>query len=270
MALFSGYVWSDSSDPLTNHSQSIGFYSAGCLSEGIALPLRGRGFTVMRASRNRYYGHPHLITFVHRLGDYVASQGQQLLIGDLSQPYGGPMTYGHRSHQIGLDVDIWFHLETAQRNLSQVETEQLTMSSAVHAAAGDLNYTRWSPHYHDVLKRAAQDSNVERIFVNPIIKGVLCRLEKGNRVWLRKIRPWWGHDAHFHVRLRCPQDSPQCRPQKPPPPGDGCQPDLTRWINQIQQAALNPNPSAIRSRPAPKTTELPADCEAILAVDKHS
>ena len=31
-----------------------------------------------------------------------------LLIGDMSQPRGGPMLNGHSSHQIGLDVDIWF------------------------------------------------------------------------------------------------------------------------------------------------------------------
>ncbi len=253
--------------PLSSSSQAIGFYSAGCLGKGIALPLRGQGFTVMRSSRNRYYGHPTLIAFVKSLGNYAASQGQQLLIGDLSQPHGGPMAYGHRSHQIGLDVDIWFYQKAAQRSLAQAETEQLTMLSVIDVATGDLNRNRWSPYYRDILKRTAQAPNVERIFVNPIIKNALCHHEQGNRTWLQKLRPWWGHDAHFHVRLRCPQDSHQCVSQKPPPPGDGCQPDLKLWIKQIQQAVLNPSPTPPKS--ASKPTTLPTACTAILA-DKHS
>jgi penicillin-insensitive murein endopeptidase len=279
ICLSSSYAWGEVAGPSSSRSQAIGFYSAGCLSKGTALPLKGQGFTVMRVSRNRYYGHPNLIAFVQRLANYAASQDQQLLIGDLSQPYGGPMTYGHRSHQIGLDVDIWFQQVAAQRVLSQEETDNLPMLSVIHAAVGDLNDSRWSPFYRNVLKQAAQDPKVERIFVNPIIKGVLCRDEKEDRRWLRKIRPWWGHDAHFHVRLRCPTDSHQCVPQKPPPPGDSCQPDLIRWIKQIQQAALNPSltPSKPTSKSTPtpsnlasKLIKLPATCKALLAEDKHS
>lgn len=266
------YAWSEALETLSNRPQAIGFYSAGCLGKGTALPLRGQGFTVMRASRNRYYGHPDLIAFIERLGNYAANQGQQLLIGDLSQSYGGPMTYGHRSHQIGLDVDIWFYRQAAQYVLSETETEQLAMVSVIDNAAGDVKHNRWfSSYYRDILKRAAQEPNVERIFVNPIIKNALCRREKSDRRWLRKIRPWWGHDAHFHVRLRCPKDSHQCVSQKPPPPGDGCQPDLQRWIKEIQQAALNPSPlSPAPPKSASKLLKLPANCNKVISADEYS
>ena len=30
-----------------------------------------------------------------------------ILVGDMSQPRGGPMLTGHASHQVGLDADIW-------------------------------------------------------------------------------------------------------------------------------------------------------------------
>ncbi|HCB13842.1 MAG TPA: penicillin-insensitive murein endopeptidase, partial [Gammaproteobacteria bacterium] len=81
-----------------------------------------------------------------------------------------------------------------------------------------LNHARWSPYYRDALKLAAQSPRVERIFVNAIIKQALCDSET-DRAWLNKVRPWWGHDAHFHVRLACPPDSGQCKPQQPIPPG---------------------------------------------------
>jgi len=44
---------------------------------------------------------------------------------DLGQPRGGPTLSGHRSHQSGLDVDIWFLLskQAASRTLAYNERE---------------------------------------------------------------------------------------------------------------------------------------------------
>ncbi len=67
--------------------------------------------------------------------------------------------------------------------------------------------SRWSSDIASLIKLAAQDNDVTRIFVNPAIKQQLC-LDAGNdRDWLRKVRPWFQHRAHMHVRLRCPADS---------------------------------------------------------------
>jgi penicillin-insensitive murein endopeptidase len=255
-------TWSRLTTPLAGPPQAIGSYSAGCLAGGLALPLVGQGYQIMRPSRNRYYGHPALLQLIERLGRQAATRGQRLLIGDLSQPRGGPMSSGHSSHQVGLDVDIWFEQVASLRTLSRQETENLPMRSVVVAAEGALDAARWSPRYRESLRMAANAPEVERIFVNPVIKRVLCLSETGDRDWLRKLRPWWGHDAHFHIRLRCPADSLLCETQKPLPPGDGCDEKLDEWIWEIQQAVLSPKPR--RETPERKATVLPVACEAVL------
>jgi penicillin-insensitive murein endopeptidase len=200
-------------------------------------------------------------SLVERLGRQAAAQGGRLLIGDLAQPRGGPMPNGHRSHQSGLDVDIWFLQQPRDQILSRSDTEQIEMPSMIRATEGALNDSRWSSRYRDALKRAAQAPEVERIFVNAIIKQALCDSET-DRSWLDKVRPWWGHDAHFHVRLNCPLDSGQCKPQKPFSPGDGCDADLANWVRDIRQAALSPKPY---KKPEPPSAEnLPAACSAVL------
>ena len=256
-----GNDWSQVAYPLAGSPQVIGSYAAGCIAGALPLPLVGNGYQVMRPSRNRYYGHPRLIRFVERLGQQAAGWGGRLLIGDLGQPRGGPMPNGHRSHQSGLDVDVWFLQQPAGQTLARAETEQIEMLSMIRATEGTLLPSRWSPGYREALRQAALAPEVERIFVNAIIKQALCDSETDRR-WLEKVRPWWGHDAHFHVRLACPPDSGQCKPQKPLPPGDGCDADLRNWVRDIVQAARSPKP--YRKPEPPSADRLPATCNAVL------
>lgn len=253
--------WGKVTYPLAGPPQVIGTYNAGCIAGAVALPLMGNGYQVMRVSRNRYYGHPALVTFLERLGQQVAAHGSRLLVGDMAQPRGGPMSSGHRSHQSGLDVDIWFLQQPLSQVLSRSDIEQLGAPTMIRAAQGTIDRSRWLPRYRDILKLAAQSPEVERIFVNAIIKQTLCDSET-DRSWLYKVRPWWGHDAHFHVRLACPPDSGQCQPQKPPSLDDGCDADLAHWVEEIRQAALSPKPY---KKPEPPSGEnLPTACNAVL------
>ena len=90
------------------HPRTIGFYSKGCLAGAKALPINGKTWQVMRLSRNRNWGHPELVQFLERLANQAPKTGWRgLLVGDMSQPRGGPMRTGHASHQVGLDADIW-------------------------------------------------------------------------------------------------------------------------------------------------------------------
>ena len=215
----------------------FGSYSKGCLAGAVELPESGPTWQAMRLSRNRNWGYPETVSYIRDLSAKAARQPgwSGLYIGDISQPRGGPMLSGHRSHQMGLDIDIWM-LPPDRLNLSVSERENLSSISMRRAKGAYVNDS-WTPQHHEILKAAASDSRVARIFVFPGAKVQMCNDEKGDRKWLRKIRPWWGHHYHFHVRMNCPKGAPGCRNQDPPPAGDGCK-DAEKWVQDI----LNPPP----------------------------
>lgn len=243
----------------------IGGYAAGCLAGAASVPEVGEGYQLMRPSRNRHFGHPRLVHFVERMGAEASQRGWgRVLVGDMAQPRGGPMEYGHRSHQSGLDVDFWFRLlPPGSPSLSRDQADEASMVSVVDEPSGSVDPQRWSPRYGELLRLAAERPEVERIFVHPIVKRTLCRNARGEREWLGKVRPYWGHDAHFHVRLACPGGSPRCVAQDPVPAGDGCDEDLERWVEEIRTAALNPTPQ--RPSPPRAAAAMPAACDAVLA-----
>ncbi len=217
-------AWSQVPGPATGTPTSIGFYSAGCIRGAKQLASEGTGYQSMRISRNRQYGHPTLIDFITELAKRADALGSALLISDLGQARGGPMPYGHNSHQVGLDADIWFwtHPEQRSRSLSLEERDNLPMISMLNAN-GIVDPKRLGQEQILKLKLASLSPEVERIFVNPAIKTYLCSvLDDSELSWLNKLRPWPGHHEHFHVRLRCPEGSSACIPQEAPPPGDGC------------------------------------------------
>src|SRR5262249_42407968 len=112
--------------PAAMKAQTIGFYSKGCLAGAQALPINGKTWQVMRLSRNRNWGHPKLVDFLERLSEKGAKVGWSgLLVGDMSQPRGGPMLTGHASHQVGLDADIWL-TPMPNRELTRIEREEMS------------------------------------------------------------------------------------------------------------------------------------------------
>jgi penicillin-insensitive murein endopeptidase len=103
---------------------------------------------------------------------------------------------------------------------------------------------------------AAQMPGLDRLLVNHAIKRELCRRHRGE-AWLRRVRPWRGHDSHMHIRLRCPPGQAECRDIAPPPPGDGCDASLDWW--------LTPDARRPRPRPPGPPPQLPAACAGVLA-----
>lgn len=256
--------WSRVTGPLPGAAEVIGKTSHGCLTGAVALPAQGKGYQVLRRARNRYWGHPELIAFITDLGHrFAASDGRQMLVGDLAQPRGGPMSYGHASHETGLDVDIWFRLP--DRPLAAAALAKPTPVNLVASDWKNINTNAFEPAHATMVRLAAQDPRVDRIFVNPVIKRELCRTATGDRAWLGKLRPWWGHNEHFHVRLTCPAGSPDCVPQNPVPPGDGCGDSLAWWFSAEAEAAAReryaPKPQGKPTPPPP----LPARCAGVLA-----
>ncbi|MCI0599028.1 MAG: penicillin-insensitive murein endopeptidase [Beijerinckiaceae bacterium] len=248
--------------PAALAARTIGFYSRGCLAGGQALAVNGPAWQVMRLSRNRNWGHPALITFLERFALKVprVSNWRGVLVGDLSQPRGGPMLTGHASHQIGLDADIWL-TPMPGRELSRLEREEMSAVNMVRADRLDIDPLKWTPDHLAVIRVAAADPAVQRIFVNAAIKKALCRESKGDSAWLNRVRPYYGHDYHFHVRLACPAGERACRDQDPVPPGDGCDASLAWWFSD---AVIHPRPGPVKPRPPLTMAQLPPECGRVL------
>jgi penicillin-insensitive murein endopeptidase len=253
--------WSLIEKPTPGPAQAVGGTANGCLAGGVELPADGPGYEVIRLSRRRYFGHVDTVDFVQTLGKHAQAAGLPLFyVGDMAQPRGGPLPFGHASHQTGLDVDIWFTADT-KADLPVAAREEPPLPSMI--TAGDpprIDPARFGKRQVTLLRLAAADSRVDRIFVNPVIKLAMCRgfggATAGGSAWLGRLRPWWGHDDHFHVRLRCPDSSPDCEPQKPVPDGDGCDASLEGWTRHLAPPKSPPGPRA------PKI--MPAACVALL------
>ena len=286
--------WSKAKKPSSHLSQSLGSYADGCLQGGQILAPQGPGYVSIRRFRNRFYAHPSTLEVISTLGKWVKALGMRSLeIGDLSQPRGGLMTYGHRSHQNGLDVDIWFGYSQEQssqvksavqrektlfkktyskkhavKKPNKAQRKKLKQMKKKHEAhLFDLQHPsvlmtkrekidpkKWSNRHLNLLYLATQDARVERIFVHWQIKAKLCALYKAKKLsstlkasqkllkkekyplledpeqWLRKIRPWYGHHQHFHIRLRCPPKDSKCLSQKTIALNSGCDQDLA-WFS---------------------------------------
>jgi len=282
------------SDPLANklfgaHQLSsqqkpkvFGYYAKGCLAGAQQLPETGPSWQAMRLSRNRNWGHPELIKFVERLSQTAQDLGWAgLYIGDISQPRGGPMTSGHSSHQTGLDVDIWM-LPPKRLDLTRQDREKI--SSIPVRSVDQRSVTKnWTLTHMEIMKAAAKDKAVDRIFVAAAVKIDMCNRAGKDRKWLKKIRPLYGHHTHFHVRLKCPKGSPKCTRQTPVSKiskGDGCDKSLTWWVTDYlvppkvdpkkkktkikkkkQEAKMKPKPRRAREM---IMADLPRQCVGVL------
>ncbi len=254
-------------------ARAIGFYAKGCLAGGKALPVDGPAWQAMRLSRNRNWGHPDMVELVKRLANEAKQHDNWpgLLVGDLAQPRGGPMTSGHASHQVGLDADIWL-TPMPDRKLSEREREDMSATSMLKSWDA-VDPTIWSERHAKLIKRAASYAEVERIFVHPAIKKALCEgtPKDGDRAWLSKVRPMYGHNYHFHIRIHCPKGSTNCEAQPHVGNDDGCGKDLTNWLALVKPKPKAPTPPpgppapAAPGKPPITLDELPADCRNVLA-----
>ncbi len=252
--------------PAAMPTRVVGFYAKGCIAGAVALPINGESWQVMRLSRNRNWGHPDLVALVARLATKARKEAgwPGILVGDMSQPRGGPMLTGHASHQAGLDADIWL-TPMPKRRFSREEREETSAVMMVRSDRLDIDPHTWTPTHLGVIRAAAREPSVQRIFVNAAIKKALCREAKGDRSWLHKVRPMYGHDYHFHIRIKCPPGNGECEGQSEPPASEGCSAgDLAYWF---KDSIIHPKPPPKPPKPRPPMTlaQLPAACKAVLA-----
>ncbi|EWY36226.1 hypothetical protein N825_29320 [Skermanella stibiiresistens SB22] len=256
--------WGKVSAPAPGSPRIFGSYTNGCIGGARSLPTEGPGHQVVRLSRTRYFGHPETIEYLLNLGQRVAATDLgTLLVGDVSQPRGGPMPSGHASHEVGLDADIWLRLDLPP--LPRSQREDLDLPSVIDPITKHVDPRLFTDTQAMLLRLAADDPRVTRIFVAPGIKQALCERTWPDRSWLRLIRPWFGHEAHFHVRMTCPPDQPQCADQAPPPPGDGCGAELASWFEKPPPVPTPAPPPKVKPEPPP----MPVACAGILVMPPH-
>ena len=177
------------------------------------------------------------------------------------------MKTGHRSHQSGLDADIWFRA-APDYQLSRDERQKWSAYSVVAKGWPPQVNEKFDDRVARLIQLAAWDHRTARVFVAAVIKKELCEMAPpGNRAWLRKVRPWYGHKDHLHVRLKCPVGTISCIDQKPPPPGDGCGKAMAFWFKPAPKPVKPVKPKKpVKKKPRKEVmlSHLPDACTTIL------
>jgi penicillin-insensitive murein DD-endopeptidase len=250
--------WAAIKTPSTGESKIYGSYQMGCLAGAKALALKGDGYFVVRKTRERYYGHPVMINYITELGKKLKQKKYPIMIiEDISYPRGGPFLHGHNSHQIGLDVDI--SLKSVRTLPTTEESENWVSPSYVEGRKNLLS--NWTDEQINLTVLAADSPEVNRIFVAPAIKKYFCTTNPA-APWLYKLRSWWGHDDHLHVRLNCPADSAGCVPQAAlDSSNNGCGVELDWWYSAEADAdweKIQKSYGGYKEFP-----KLPSECESV-------
>ena len=199
-------LWGAVSAPAPGPVRIIGGAGLGCIAGAVQLPDHGPGWQAVNTSRNRHWGHPAMIAWLEAFAARARAAGfPDLWMGDISQPRGGPMSYGHASHQAGIDADIWLDL-SPKPLVPPARREGVRVASLVLPGGSGVDPHRFTERHAALIRLAAEQPGLDRLLVNAAIKRELCRRHAGEP-WLRRVRPWWGHDSHMHIRLPCPAAS---------------------------------------------------------------
>ncbi|MGZ3709433.1 MAG: penicillin-insensitive murein endopeptidase, partial [Bdellovibrionota bacterium] len=209
--------------------QVIGFYSHGRLEVANSLPSEGKGFIHLFPARNHFFGSQGMIDLLERTAGAFAADfdGERLQIADISAERGGPVGQ-HVSHQNGLDADI-VYFRNNQHEQTPTEADDFI---ELFVLSGMISPNFDHERNYQFIRRLVTSGRVNRIFMDPVIKGTLCKYSEGRddeedgyatrTETLRRMRPYPNHANHMHVRLTCPAASPRCIAQDEVPPGDGC------------------------------------------------
>ncbi len=247
--------------PYPGPARIIGSDSAGCIAGAVRLPDNAPGMQTIRVSRSTFWGHPEVIADLLDLARRAQAAGlPDLYMNDISLPRGGPLVGIHASHQLGVDADVWLDVAGPHPALPVAARDGIAPHTLVRPDGRGVDMNVWRPEHITLLKLAATEHGIDRVLVNPAIKRQLCQEVTGDRSWLRRIRPWYGHATHMHLHFRCPAGQTECVDQAPPPVGDGCDASLQWWFDQLDKPS---KPTAPPSKPKPVI--LPAACQAIMA-----
>jgi penicillin-insensitive murein endopeptidase len=216
----------DDRDP--GQTQAVGYYSdGGMLINAEDVLNRSNSIHKIFMNRDRPYGTRELIDLVIDMADEVQARYdnvEKLQVGDLANRHGGPALPNHQSHQNGLDVDIVY-----LSNDHKLQGKNNAYWTQYFVSKGKVTSNFNTSRNWELFKYIVDQADVGRIFVDPAIKSRMCSYAKSigefsdNIEVLRRLRPLnQHHETHFHLRLKCPDDDPDCIDQAEPPSGSGC------------------------------------------------
>lgn len=238
-------------------SEPVGNYNNGCIFNSHSLQISTEHYQVAHPKKMRYFGDESMIRFIERYSRTVHKNGiGSVLVGDVSTKYGGRLNTGHASHQNGLDVDIEFYLD----RINSRDLDKPHANILVNKGKQTTN-SLFNRKYYDLIMLAAKDPLVERIFVSPAIKVKMCDMTRDESMhkYLHKIRPWFGHTEHFHVRLKCPSHAYDCERQDPIP-------EMFTIAEEKEDALswfLPPPENSVAAAPKKTKPALPMRCERL-------
>lgn len=122
----------------------------------------------------------------------------------------------------------------------------------------EINAKKWDETYTTQLMWFAGQPETERIFVNAAIKRRLCKQFPGDPR-LARLRPWYFHDDHFHLRLKCPEGETACAPQEAAKGVECEEKDLAYWFSSEVIEKFS------KSEPTPPfEANLPMECRSLI------
>lgn len=208
-------------------SEPVGYYSDGTLTNGVSLPESGPGYMKLFIPRNRGWGTQEMIDMIIRSSADMNNKFpgmDRLQVGDISQKGGGDVSDLHSSHQNGQDVDLTYY----RKNQIEQPPHQTNGFSESMVTNKRLSKNFDTARNWEFIKRLHENGEVQRIFVDPVIKKELCRFARLKNELirhddiLRSLRVLENHADHMHVRLKCPPNARECISQEDPPAGAGC------------------------------------------------
>jgi murein endopeptidase len=207
-------------------NQAVGYPDNGVLRNStsvkkVAESLKDKKyFSVEHIDRNRFYGTVEISEMITELGKFLTTNFDdlKLYVGNISAVRGG-LLKPHKSHQIGMDVDLAYPMPTtedAEKIKFPLVVKQSTRKFFTEAYSTEKTFKLFK---HAFMQKKTP---VDRIFVDQLIINDLCRYAKQKnelanddgpivKKMFENIEHVKGHGDHFHLRLKCTANQPGCR-----------------------------------------------------------
>lgn len=189
-------------------------------------------FFFIKPTAKNTFGSYDLARILQKVGAYLQSlmPGRRLAVTEISKQGGGRIcwkvkvkgkwkTKCHASHKNGTDADIRYLTNKDENLPADVVTRTDTRGRPIKPVV-DPDFL--AKYQYQLFKSAWETNEVEIFFADEEIKKVMCEEAKKSGDYkngdtdtpiaemLKRIRPEKGHDDHWHIRVKCSPDHPNC------------------------------------------------------------